>query len=180
MVSIVVAVSVFAPALFWAVIGILGLVGALPRNRWLGIRSESTMRSAQAFRVGNRVAAPGTLGAAAILVGGGILTLTLDSSWSPAFGVIALVVAMVLVGAVSGYAIQAADAVIVPDTDDGCGCCAQPHSAGTTTSAGTEPDAATAASPSSDCGTDSCVSCTLRGICSTDDALHATNHRAQA
>lgn len=189
-VSIVVAICAFVLAALWAVVGVLGLRGALGRNRWFGVRADSTMRSADAFRVANRVAAPGTLGAAVILAAGGILTLVVDSGWSIVFGLAALFAGVVLVGAVSGYAVHAADSVPDPGGDDGCGCCSgDDHGgvagtgidpAGIDHAAGTSRADSQAPTPASDCGTDSCASCTLRGICSADDAPSGLERRTQA
>lgn len=176
-VSIVVSVCVCALALVWLIVGATGLVGRLPRNRYFGVRTDSTMASPEAFALANRIAAPGTLGAAVILIAGGALTLAVDSAWSVVFGLIALLAGILLVGAVSGYAVRAADAV-APAEDAGCSCCSTDHSATGEEHAETSP--AASADPAADCGTDSCASCTLRGMCSTDDAAASSGPAASS
>ncbi|MGW5051232.1 SdpI family protein [Actinokineospora sp. NPDC004072] len=55
------------------VVGVLGLTGRLPRNRFAGVRTAATLRDDDAFRLGNKVAglpiaaagAVGVLGAVA-------------------------------------------------------------------------------------------------------------------
>lgn len=59
-------------------VGIVAALGArsrLPRNRWAGVRTPATLRSAESFEVGNRVAAPlhGVAGLVAIASGGLLL-----------------------------------------------------------------------------------------------------------
>ncbi|ANY25644.1 MULTISPECIES: SdpI family protein [Gordonia] len=160
-VSVAVAVLLFVLAGLWAVVGIRGLRGTLPRNRWIGVRSAETMRSDEAFTVANRIAGPGTLGAGLILALGGIATLAVPSGWAVAFGLVSLVVALVVIGLVSGIGVRAAAAV--PVDDDGCSCCsggdAHGHAADEDTSG-----------PAADCGTSSCGACSLRGVCASDSA----------
>ncbi|WP_439030873.1 SdpI family protein [Gordonia terrae] len=159
---VAVAVLLFVLAGLWVVVGIRGLRGSLPRNRWAGVRSGETMRSDEAFRVANRVAAPGTLGASAILVLGGIATLAVSSGWAPVFGLVALVVALAVIGLVSGIAVRAA--ATVPADDEGCSCCSggDAHDHG--------PADKDPSDPASDCGTSSCGACSLRGVCAGDTA----------
>lgn len=174
----IVAVAVFVLALVWIVVGVAGLRGTLRRNRWLGVRSEATLSSETAFALANKVAAPGTLGAAGILVAGGVLTLGVDSSWSFLFGLGGLVVAFVLVGAVSGYAVRAARWAETEDSDHNCSCCsggdsgaaAEGHEHADPVTGTPAADAAAAA----DCGESSCGSCTLRGACLGGDDTAVT------
>lgn len=175
-VSIVVAVCVFALALVWLVVGVSGLAGKLPRNRYFGVRTDATMASGEAFTLANRIAAPGTLGAALILAAGGALTLAVDSGWSIVFGLVALAVGILLVGAVSGYAVRAVDAV-APADDAGCSCCSSDHGASDHSHEAPTP-AESGPDPAADCGTDSCASCTLRGMCSTNDTSAHSDRRA--
>lgn len=160
-VSVAVAVLLFVLAGLWAVVGIRGLRGTLPRNRWIGVRSTETMRSDEAFRIANRIAGPGTLGASVILTLGAIATLAVPGGWALAFGLVALVAALVVVGLVSGIGVRAAAAV--PADDEGCSCCsggdAHGHAADENPS-----------DPAADCGTSSCGACSLRGVCAGDSA----------
>ncbi|MGK2318309.1 SdpI family protein [Gordonia rhizosphera NBRC 16068] len=160
---VVAAVVVFVLAAMWASVGALGLSGRLRRNRRLGVRTDETMRSEEAFGVANRVAGPGMLGAAGILVLSGVLTLGVDGAWSVVFAVVGLLVALVVVGMVSGMAVRAAAAV--PADDAGCGCCS-----GSAHEAATEAPSPDTADPADDCGSSSCGACSLRGVCSSETA----------
>ncbi|AZZ80487.1 hypothetical protein C5O27_04810 [Gordonia alkanivorans] len=163
--SVAVAVLLFALAGLWATVGVRGLRGSLPRNRRFGVRTDETMRSDEAFRVANRVAAPGTLGAGVILVLGAVATLAVDGGWSILFGVVALVAALVIIGLVSAIGVRAA--ATVPAEDAGCSCCSG-HDDGHSQA---EPAGEQGTSePAADCGTSSCGACSLRGVCSSDTA----------
>lgn len=163
-VSVVVAVVLLVLAAVWAATGVLGLAGRLKRNRWLGVRAEATMRSEEAFALANRVAGPGQIGAAVILVMGAVLTIGVDSAWSVTFGVVGLVAGLFVVGLVSALGVRAAQTLPAPD-DTGCGCCSDsPEQSGT---AGDNP---AGDSPGADCGTASCGSCSLRGLCGNEPA----------
>lgn len=164
--SIVVAVLLLALAGLWAVVGVRGLRGSLERNRWFGVRADETMRSEEAFRVANRVAAPGMLGSSAILALGAVASLAVDSAWWILFAGVALVAALVIVGLVSGLAVRAA--ATVPVEEAGCSCCSG-HEEG----AGhehTPTGGETPSDPAADCGTSSCGACSLKGICSGENA----------
>jgi len=160
--SVAVAVLLLVLGALWAVVGVRGIRGTLPRNRWLGVRSGETMRSEETFRLANRVAGPGTLGAGVILLFGAVATVAVPGGWAVAFGLVALVVALVVIGLVSGIGVRAA--MTVPADDDGCSCC----------SGGEAHDHAAAgegeSSPAADCGTSSCGACSLRGVCAGDTA----------
>ncbi|MBM7276209.1 SdpI family protein [Gordonia rubripertincta] len=161
--SVAVAVLLFALAGLWATVGARGLRGSLPRNRRFGVRTDETMRSDEAFRVANRVAAPGTIGASVILVLGAVATLAVDGGWSILLGVIALVAALVIIGLVSAIGVRAA--ATVPAEDAGCSCCSG-HDEGHSHA---DPAGEQGASePAADCGTSSCGACSLRGVCSSD------------
>lgn len=163
--SVAVAVLLFALAGLWATVGVRGLRGSLPRNRRFGVRTDETMRSDEAFRVANRVAAPGTIGASVILVLGAVATLAVDGGWSILFGVVALVAALVIIGLVSAIGVRAA--ATVPAEDAGCSCCSG-HDDGHSHA---EPAGEQGTSePAADCGTSSCGACSLRGVCSSDTA----------
>lgn len=165
--SVAVAVLLFALAGLWATVGVRGLRGSLPRNRRLGVRTDETMRSDEAFGVANRVAGPGTLGASLILVLGAVATLAVDGGWSILFGVVALVAALVIIGLVSAIGVRAAATVPAEAEDAGCSCCSG-HDEG---HGHTEPAGENSGSdPAADCGTSSCGACSLRGVCASDSA----------
>ena len=161
----VAAVLVFACAAVWGTVGVLGVTGKLPGNRWFGVRSPETGRSEAAFVLANRVAGPGYIGAAVILAMGGLLTLGVDSDWSVLFALAALVVAVGTVGIVSGLGIKAAQGLPAESTG-GCDCCSggDDH----VPASGCADDKAD--SPADDCGQSSCGSCALQGMCETDTA----------
>ncbi|WLP88558.1 SdpI family protein [Gordonia sp. NB41Y] len=173
-VSIVVAVCVFALALVWVVVGVAGLRGTLRRNRWLGVRSTETLQSDEAFAAANRVAAPGTLGAAVILIGGGLLTLGVGSGWSVLFGLGALVAALVIVGMVSGVAVRSVRWMLTEHDAAGCSCCSGGDAHAADGHAAQPAAASTGAAANADaCGESSCGACTLRDACSRDTAVQA-------
>lgn len=108
-------------------IGARALQGALPRNQRFGVRTPATLRSDEAFEVGNRAAAP------AIVAAGGIGVLTGVSLPMLATGLsVGIVAALGFVGAfallLTGGLIgnKAAAAAPVPEgpTGGGCGGCA--------------------------------------------------------
>lgn len=108
------------------VAGWLGLRKALPRNRFVGVRTPPTMASDQAFLVGNRVAGPPLVAAGAVGVLGGVAAATVPST--PAFAVVLAVAALGVVGlAVTGgllgsRAAAAVPAATRPSPCAGCAC----------------------------------------------------------
>lgn len=171
-VCVVVATCVFVLAAMWGVLGVLSVLGSLPRNRWFGVRSEQTLSSDETFRVANRVAGPGTIGAAIIAALSGLLTLAVDGNWSFLFGLAGLVAALIVVGLVSGYGMRAASWVPAEDgaSGGGCSCCAGDAHESSAVATAKSTDAADTGGAAADCGTASCASCTLRGACSPDTA----------
>lgn len=178
--SNVVAVVLFVVAALWLSVGVLGLVGRLPRNRWVGLRADETMRSAETFRIANRIAGPGTIAAGAIAAVGGLLTVGISSAWSPLFGGVALVAGVIIVGLVGGLGVRAAAALPAEDTSGGgCGCCCgdEVHDTSAHAEDGAHADhSSTAAGPcggpetagvSAD-GAHDCASCTLRNACTRE------------
>jgi len=99
-VRVAVAIAVVAVLLLaagaLAVVAVLGLTGRLRRNRWAGVRTPATLAGAEAFTVGNRVAAPPMLAAAVLLVlaSGG---QALDGAVAPVAMVLCVAGAAVLV-----------------------------------------------------------------------------------
>ncbi|MFT4087851.1 MAG: SdpI family protein [Gordonia sp. (in: high G+C Gram-positive bacteria)] len=182
-VSVVVAVILYAVATVWLAVGVAGLIGKLPRNRWLGVRADETMASDEAFELAHRVASPGFLGAAFVLIFGGTLTLT--NSWGLLFALGTVVIALAILSLMSGIAIRAAATVPVPEDESaGCssGCCsggddAQPGADADSCATDTD-TCGTGDDPAADCGTSSCGSCALSGMCtpetSDDQTVPAT------
>lgn len=179
--SVVLSVFALVLAMGSLGIGVAGLTGALRRNRWGGVRSPETLRSDETFAVANKVAAPGYLGSGLILLVTGLIGLVIGS-WGVVVALFGMVVAVLVISAVGGMALAAARAM--PDESGGCGCCSDPGDtaggcsdqpasscgAGSTDSS-TPADAEKAAA---DCGESSCGSCSLSGMCLSEDNAH--NH----
>src|SRR5699024_2762626 len=74
--------------------GVLGLTGRLPGNNFLGVRTPETRKSPDAWRLANRAAGPGFVGAGVMTVAGaaGLLLIGGLIGW--------LVVALAVVAAV--------------------------------------------------------------------------------
>ncbi|GAC66812.1 SdpI family protein [Gordonia soli] len=176
-VSLIVAILLIAVAAVWAVVGVLGARGVLRRNRWLGVRTPDTLASEERFQVANRVAAPGMLGAAGILVLSALAALAVDGLWALAFLAGGLVAGLMIVGLISAYGVQAASAITADSAGGGCSCCssdthgdAEHEQAASAETATTTASAATGDTDhASDCGT-SCGACSLRGACAPETA----------
>jgi hypothetical protein len=105
--------------------GFLGWRGKLSRDTGAGLRTAATLRSDEAFAVGNRVAALPTMGAGALGVASGLAALAMPTVTG---AVIATVIGVVAVlGLVYGGGVlgsRAAAAVPEPEPARGCGGCA--------------------------------------------------------
>ena len=75
--------------------GVLGVLGKLPRNRLVGVRTPATLRSDRAFETGNRAAGPAVIlgGLAAVI--SGVVAFLVPAS---AVGGCVLVGALVMAG----------------------------------------------------------------------------------
>ncbi|MEV4311525.1 SdpI family protein [Actinocrispum sp. NPDC049592] len=104
-----------------AVLGLLGLAERLPVNRFAGVRTAATLRDADTFRIGNRVAGLPIMVAGLVGVLGGVLAFGL-----PAGGLIAGIVAavgMVAIASAGGMlGHKAALAVPEPEPELPAGC----------------------------------------------------------
>jgi uncharacterized membrane protein len=96
-----------AAGVVMAYVGWLGWHGRLPRNRFAGVRTGATLRSDEAFRVGNRVAGPPTVvaGVVAVLTG---LAVVVRAGGESAIPVVLLVgwgiaLGLVTIGGVLGH-----------------------------------------------------------------------------
>lgn len=96
------------------------LLGKLPRNRWVGIRTDATLRDDDTFRVANQVAAPTQIAAAAALLLGGIASLTLDGGAGVTVAVVTVVAALALMVVGATLGIRTATAMPAPEVG-GCG-----------------------------------------------------------
>lgn len=173
LVALIVAVTGWALGLLWLVIGVIAVVGRLPRNRRFGVRTDETMRSDEAFALANRVAAPGQIAASVILLLGGLLSVGIDSAWSVLFGLVGILAAVFLVGLVSAAGIRAA-AALPADDEAGCGCCSgdaeHDHTPAAASADAGADQTAVGSGPATDCGTSSCGACSLRGVCTPESA----------
>ncbi|WP_245649406.1 SdpI family protein [Nocardia shimofusensis] len=107
--------------------GMLGFVGKLPRNRFVGVHTEAALSTEQTFRIANRVAAPTSVAAGALLFAGGLIVF---AAGEPIALVVALVAAVIAVFTLGAGADAAGRAIagLVPAEDTGscgqsCGAC---------------------------------------------------------
>lgn len=190
-VSVVVMVLLAGLALVIAGTGVAALVGRLPGNGVLGVRTPETRRSPEAWELANRAAGPAFLGSGLVLLLGA-LALGLIGGWMGGLVVVVSVFGSLALLSVAGLAGARAAAIWAADEDGdqgGCGCgpdgCGG-HSgtdAADTGCAGDSADSPAGAcsptdagpgapgDPAADCGvTGGCGSCALQGMCETESA----------
>ncbi|KAA9166684.1 SdpI family protein [Amycolatopsis acidicola] len=117
------------PVVLGVVVGWGGLLGwreKLPRDRGAGVRTDATLRSDEAFRLGNKVAGLPTIfaGVVGVLAGiaGLVMPTTAGTIIATLVGVVGIV-ALVLAGGLLGH--RAAQSVPAPAaTPAGCAGCA--------------------------------------------------------
>lgn len=123
-VVVVVALLPILAGLLVAAGGYLGWSGKLSRNRGTGVRTSATMRSDEAFALGNRVAGLPTMAAGAIGVVAGLAAFAMPTDVGAIVAALigaAGLVGLVAAGGVLGH--RAADTV--PEQPAaGCGGCA--------------------------------------------------------
>ncbi|MGK8521151.1 SdpI family protein [Nocardia asteroides] len=117
----VVALVLFVPAVVAITTGALGLTGRLPRNRFFGVHTEAALSTDETFRVANRVAAPTSLAAGALLFAGGLVALVAGGIAGLVVAAGAAVIALFTLGAGANAAAQAAQAIAPPPETGGCG-----------------------------------------------------------
>ncbi len=124
----VVALILFVLAAVAVVTGVLGLIGALPRNRFFGVHTEEALRTPEAFRVANRVAAPTSVGAGVLLAAGAVGALAAPVVVGIVAAVLTAVIALFALGAGANAAGQSvagsAPAPEIGDCGHACGACA--------------------------------------------------------
>ncbi len=122
---VVVALIPLIGGLLVGVGGYLGWQGKLSRDRGAGVRTETTLRSDEAFAVANKVAGLPTMAAGAVGIAGGLAALTMPSALgttlAAVLGVVGLL-GLLAAGGVLGN--RAAAAVPEPAPAGGCGGCA--------------------------------------------------------
>lgn len=150
---LVLAVLLLLAGAVLVVLAVLGASGKLPRNRFAGVRTPASLRTADAFALANRVAA-GPLGAAGLvgLVGGTALALGGRGGATPwVLAGIALVGTLVMAALGGALGARAAEVTIAEQTTapaPSCGgvCSGCDLVAGCRDATGTEPDSASTAS----------------------------------
>ncbi|MBP2321868.1 hypothetical protein JOF56_002253 [Kibdelosporangium banguiense] len=102
-------------------LGLLGLLERLPLNRFAGVRTAATMRDADTFRIGNKVAGLPILVGGVVGVLGGVLGIALPTGGLVA-GLLGLVgmLGIVIAGGLLGH--KAALAVPEPEKELPAGC----------------------------------------------------------
>ncbi|WP_068276065.1 SdpI family protein [Aldersonia kunmingensis] len=118
---LVVAVVLFVLALAAVGCGVAALIGRLPRNRWVGIRTPHTMRSDAAFRVANKVAAPTTITAGVLLGVGGFAAIAFDGMLATIGVVVAVIAGVITAGNGGTLGNRAAEAITASAGAGGCG-----------------------------------------------------------
>ncbi|WP_280497822.1 SdpI family protein [Nocardia asiatica] len=117
----VVALVLFVLAVVAVTTGALGLTGRLPRNRFFGVHTEAALSTDDTFRAANRVAAPTSIGAGALLFAGGLVALAASGIVAFVVAAGAAVVALFTLGAGANAAAQTAEAIAPPPSTGGCG-----------------------------------------------------------
>ncbi|MEU7630200.1 SdpI family protein [Nocardia sp. NPDC049220] len=124
----VVALFLFVLAVVAGTTGALGLTGRLPRNRFVGVHTEAALSNDETFRVANRIAAPTSLAAGALLFAGGLVVLAASGIVALLVALSVAVVALFTLGAGANAAAQRADVLAPPAAEVGgcgssCGAC---------------------------------------------------------
>lgn len=117
----VVAILLFVLAVVALATGVLGLFGRLPGNRYIGVHTEAALRDETAFRTANRVAAPTSIIAGALLAAGALVVLASGGLTAVLVAVGVLVIALFTLGAGATAGARAAEAVAPPAETGGCG-----------------------------------------------------------
>lgn len=126
---VVVALIPLIGGLLVGVGGFLGWQGKLSRDRGTGVRTDATLRSDEAFAVGNKVAGIPTMAAGVVGIVGGLAALAmptpLPTTLAAVFGVVGLL-GLLAAGGVLGNRAAAAVPEPVPaeNAAGGCGGCA--------------------------------------------------------
>ncbi|HMT49228.1 SdpI family protein [Dietzia sp. UBA5065] len=185
-VLVVVVVLLVGLALVVGGTGLLGLLGRLPGNGVLGVRTPETRRSPEAWDLANRAAGPAFLGSGLMLLLGA-LGVGLIGGWVGGLVVVVALLGGLVLLNVAGLAGSRAAAVWEDSQEEqgGCGCGSDGgcggHPAGSDTSGSdaTGSDSSAAAScspgghadPAADCGvTGGCGSCALQGMCEPENS----------
>ncbi|MFC9874700.1 SdpI family protein [Nocardia salmonicida] len=118
---VVVALLLFALAAVAIATGVLGLLGKLPRNRFLGVTTEAALHSDDNFRIANRIAAPTSVGAGALLFAGGLVVLGAGGLAGLGVAALVAVIAVFTLGAGANAAARTVEPLLPPAPVGGCG-----------------------------------------------------------
>ncbi|MDO3649418.1 SdpI family protein [Nocardia mangyaensis] len=118
---VVVALLLFALAAVAIATGVLGLIGKLPRNRFVGVTTEAALHSDDNFRIANRIAAPTSVGAGFLLFAGGLVALVAGGFAALGVAVLVAVVAIFTLGAGATAAARTVEPLMPPAPVGGCG-----------------------------------------------------------
>ena len=181
-VLVVVLVLLVGLALVVGGTGLLALIGKLPGNGFLGVRTPETRRSPEAWHLANRAAGPAFL-ASGLALGLGALALGLIGGWVGGLVVVVSVLGALALLNVAGLAGSRRAAMWDATQDDdqgGCGCgpdgcgghsgdAESTGSASSCSSSDRSTDAGGSADPAEDCGVSGgCGSCALQGMCESE------------
>jgi uncharacterized membrane protein len=117
----VVALVLFVPAVVAVATGMLGLTGRLPRNRFVGVHTEAALHNDETFRIANRVAAPTSVAAGALLFTGGLVALAAGGVVALIVAAAAALIALFTLGAGANAAAQAVAGLVPAREVGGCG-----------------------------------------------------------
>ncbi|WP_063045747.1 SdpI family protein [Nocardia pseudovaccinii] len=117
----VVALTLFVLAMVAIATGVLGLTGRLPRNRFVGVHTEAALHDEETFRIANRVAAPTSVAAGALLFAGGLVALAAGGFPALIVAVVTAMVALFTLGAGANAAARAVEELVPVQEIGGCG-----------------------------------------------------------
>lgn len=117
----VVALVLFVPALVAVATGVLGLTGRLPRNRFIGVHTEAALHDDETFRIANRIAAPTSVAAGALLFAGGLVALAAGGVPALIVAVGTATVALFTLGAGANAAARTVAELVPAQEVGGCG-----------------------------------------------------------
>ncbi|MFJ4658697.1 SdpI family protein [Nocardia sp. NPDC088792] len=117
----VVALILFVLAAVAVVTGLLGLTGTLPGNRYFGVHSEAAVRTEEAFKYANKVAAPTSIVAGVLLAAAGAVALVAGAVPALIIAAVALVVSVFTLGAGAAAAEKALAVRFPEEKVGGCG-----------------------------------------------------------
>lgn len=126
-VRLVLLVVLLAVAATLGTVGLLGWRGRLTPNRWVGVRTASSMSDQDTFKVSNRVAGLPTLVGGIVALFGGIAAFGLDSAVGSVVAAVIGVVGAIIITAAGGVlGDRAAQAMVAakPKVPGGCAGCA--------------------------------------------------------